>query len=280
MVNIRPLHKVNISKQEYKMTKQQDVFASFPWDGKLFAHFKGHFESIFITFQPFNQVVPENLHLLNGRASHADYEATLAELWENVTPVTWAEVQRLTGIDDIVRIEHAIRLRTNPDYDDKIAKQLIRDLRTKAYIIAPDADDFDPYFQIVMLKALKYLGYEQVWVSDEFDSEERLFLNIDDILSSDGICCSSNIFTPDHKILMGAIHGITSLFICASKEIIEKMKQFYPLEGFYANEKTEVEWTFSVRDFYFFDDNNQQLEVELTPQIFFEKILKIESVIT
>lgn len=66
------------------------------------------------------------------------------------------------------------------------------------------------------------------------------------------------------------------MYICASQEIIEKMKEFYPLEGFYADEKTEVEWTFSLRNFYFFDDNNQQLEVDLTPQIFFEKILKIE----
>lgn len=258
------------------MTEQKDVFATFPWDGKLLAHFNGHFESIFIALQPFNRVAPENLHLLGGRAIHSDYEATFAELWEYVTPVTWAEVQKLTGLDDIVRIEHAIRLRTNPDYDDKKAKQLIRDLITKSYIVAPDADDFDPYFQIVMLKTLKYLGYEQVWVIDEFNDDKREFLNIDDILLNDGIRCSSNILTPDQKILMGAIHGITSLFICASKEIIEKMKQFYPLEGFYADEKTEVEWTFSLRDFYFFDDHNQQLEVDLTPEIFFEKILRIE----
>lgn len=259
------------------MTEQKDVFATFPYDGKLLAHFNGHFESIFIALQPFNWIEPEYQYILGDEFDdeQEDYDATLQEYLDYVKPFTWAEMSAMIGIDDIIRIEHVLRIRINQEYKDYETVNLIDNVTDKYPIFVPDADDFTPYFQGIMLQTLKYLGYEYVWESAEFDDMDREYHRIDDLIASRGIRRSSNLFTPDHKILIGAIHGITSVYICASQEMIEKMKAFYPLEGFYADEKTEVEWTFSLRDFYFFDEHNQQLEVDLTPQVFFEKILKI-----
>lgn len=254
------------------MTEQKDVFATFPWDGKLLAHFNGHFESIFIALQPFCYIPFEYQYILD----RINYDASQQDFLNYSKPIRWEEIQGKIGIDDITRIERAIQARRLYDeYRDITVEQLLKHLEQQR-IFAPEIDEFDPNFQDMMLKTLKYLGYDFVWISDEFDIKERIYMNIDELIKSDIMLGTSNIFTPDHKILMGAIYGMSSLYICASQEMIEKMKQFYPLEGFYADEKTEVEWTFSLRNFYFFDDNNQALEVDLTPQVFFEKILKIK----
>lgn len=230
------------------MTEQYDVFASFPYDGKLLAYFQGHFECVFIALQPFSRIQPEYQYILND----VDYDPTLQDFLNYATPISWAEIQQMIDIDDIGRIETAIRSwRLFDKYRDIHVETLLSKLTEEQHIFPPEYDEFQPNMQYIILNTLKYLGYQHIWISDEFDFK-REYLNIDDLIDKNILLGTSNLFTPDHKILIGAIHSMSSLFICASKEIIEKMKQFYPLEGFYADDKTEVQWDFSLKGIYFF----------------------------
>lgn len=109
-------------------------------------------------------------------------------------------------------------------------------------IFAPVTNEIAPYFENDIFNVIKKLGYDWVWVGDEFATERKLHFIDDLILSEQANIGVGTIFTPDYQLLIGSIYGVSSVFICSSKQMIEKIRQFYDFEGFYCTPQTEVVW--------------------------------------
>jgi hypothetical protein len=95
-----------------------------------------------------------------------------------------------------------------------------------------------------VLQAIKGLGYEWLWVGDEFDTERKLHW-IDDLKNQ--IDCVTlgrfNLFTPD-KQLLWTIHWDSHFsFLCSSNEKLAFIQSATELDGFFCSPSTEVYWS-------------------------------------
>lgn len=94
--------------------------------------------------------------------------------------------------------------------------------------------------KILFLVQLKKLGYEWLWVGDEFCTERKLYFIDDLIKDGETLATGAKIFTTDDKLLISPACNLSNLFICSSKSMIEKMREYVDFEGFYCTNKTEV----------------------------------------
>jgi hypothetical protein len=95
-----------------------------------------------------------------------------------------------------------------------------------------------------VLQAIQCLGYEWVWIGDEFCTERKLYW-IDDLKGSDanatrGHC---NVFTPDKALLWTTHWDSHFSFLCSSRRNLEVIEKKYQFEGFFCAQDTQVYWS-------------------------------------
>lgn len=216
-----------------------DKFASFPYDGKILAYFDGVFEAVFVVMQPFCQIEKENQWILNRNIDVAKQEFV-----RYAKPIFWQEVMQKLNIGEYQDLETGIQSRENRLYEHlqriDIKYQLLA-LENECNIFAPETNEIAPYFENDILNVIKKLGYDWVWIGDEFATERKLHY-IDDLIVDDKEIGAGMIFTPDYQLLIATVWGVSSLFICSSKQMIERIRQFTDFEGFYCTPQTQVVW--------------------------------------
>lgn len=217
-----------------------DRFASFPYDGKILAYFAGVFEAVFVVIQPFCKIEKEHQWILNR-----NIDVSKQEFIRYAKAISWQEVMQKLNIGEYQDLETGIQSRENRLYEHlqrmDIKHQLLT-LENECDIFAPETNEIAPYFENDIFNVIKKLGYDWVWVGDEFATERKLHFIDDLILSEQANIGVGTIFTPDYQLLIGSIYGVSSVFICSSKQMIEKIRQFYDFEGFYCTPQTEVVW--------------------------------------
>ena len=96
-----------------------------------------------------------------------------------------------------------------------------------------------------ILQSIQHLGYEWVWVGDEFDTERKLYW-IDD-LKGQGTGPTTrhhcNVFTPDKQLLWTTHWDSHFSFLCSSKRNLATIEDACHFEGFYCTPSTEVYWS-------------------------------------
>lgn len=221
------------------MTPPPDKFASFPYDGKILAYFEGVFEAVFVVMQPFCHIEKEHQWILNR-----NIDVSKQAFVRHAKPVSWQEIMQQLNIGEYQDLETGIQSRENRLYEHlqrtDIKHQLLA-LEDRHNIFAPETNEIAPYFENDIFHIIKKLGYDWVWLGDEFATERKLYF-VDDLIVGDEVVGTGAIFTPDYQLLIGTIYGVSSLFICSSKQMIEKIRQCADLEGFYCTPQMAVVW--------------------------------------
>ncbi len=99
-----------------------------------------------------------------------------------------------------------------------------------------------------MLQAIQNLGYDWVWLGDEFGTERKLYW-IEDLKGQESgptAHCHCNVFTPDKALLWTTHWDSHFSFLCSSMETLRAVLGANNFEGFYCTPRTEIYW--SVHD--------------------------------
>lgn len=216
-----------------------DNFTSCPYDGKILEYYKGCFDSVYVLLHPFL------------RSSKIDFKTRISDIWprkqEMISEceiVTWSEVMKLSGLNSLSEIDVGLRTSIKglkKEFSNENFASCIQSLFDDKGISQDSEGDLPALLENRILKAVKSLGHEWLWLGDEHGCERKLHW-IDDIIKGDMIPTSGCIFTHDHSILITTHWDSHCSLLCGSKEDIQKILDFDKFEGFFCTEKTEVFW--------------------------------------
>jgi Protein of unknown function (DUF2711) len=219
-----------------------DVFASCPLDGKILEFYAGTFDAVYISLNPFIKAVTLDKAIFQP-GTYPAYESIVA----NCRPVLWSEVAKLAELPSLAAVD--IGLRTGIG---GLRKELQNNSYAKALealfdihsILSPSEGTFSDLLYDRILQSIQGLGYEWLWVGDEFCTERKLHW-IDELRQrGDSLTRGRyNVFTPD-KQLLWTIHWDSHFsFLCSSAEKLVTISHASELEGFLCTPSTEVYWS-------------------------------------
>ena len=165
------------------------------------------------------------------------------EIINGCDSISWQEILKLSGLNSLSDIDVGLRTSigglkkelSNEQFSKKLAE--LEDQN----IIHPQEGDIPPLLENRLLKTIKKLGHNWLWVGDEFSTERKLHW-IDDLVENDEIPSHGCIFAHDHSLLVTTHWDSHCSFLCSSKENIKKILSLESFEGFYCTQKTEVYW--------------------------------------
>lgn len=221
-----------------------DLFAVCPTSGPVLPFYQGSFESAYVLLHPF---LRPTFTSVNGLGN--DKFLCRAAIREHYEPVSWSEVQHLTGLQSISEVDIALRTQIGGLRETFSNQSLATRLRLgceQAGIVEPSEGTFSDISHNNILSFIQGLGYEWVWVGDEFCTERKLHW-IDELkdptsTTTEGNC---NLFTPDKGILWTTHWDSHFSFFCGAKDTIVKLASDQRFEGFECQPDTEVYWSLS-----------------------------------
>lgn len=219
-----------------------DVFASCPLDGKVLDYYAGTFEAIFVSLNPFLQ--PISIDKAVFRPGSYPVRSSIVT---NCKQVSWSEVAELAELPSLAAVDIGLRTRIGGlkavFRNDNFAAAIDALWDTKG-ILAPPEGAFSDLLHNRILQSIQELGYEWLWVGDEFCTERKLRW-IDDLKNQDDDLTRGrfNVFTPD-KQLLWTIHWDSHFsFLCSSREKLDAIQKTSGLEGFFCTPSTEIYWS-------------------------------------
>lgn len=222
-----------------RILPEQPKYASCPLDGSIKEYYAGQFDEVYIVLHPFLNPV----RLKDSDFLDSDFP-TKQEILHGMEPISWEEVRQALGFQSLADVEVALRTMihglNNTYKNEHLSRQLIDYLHAED-IWEPRDGMISYHVENYIYHALVELGYDWVWLGDDLGTERKLYW-IEDLFDEDKVPANGCIFTPDYKVLVTAHWDSHCSFLCGSKEVIEKILQFSPLEGFYCTDKTHVFW--------------------------------------
>jgi len=219
-----------------------DVFASCPLDGKILEYYAGTFEAVYVSLNPFMKPVSID----KAEFKPGTYPSR-AKIVANCEPVSWSEVAQRSGLPGIAAVDVGLRTRIlglRKELENQNYAAAIDAFYVTQGILPPTEGTFSSLLHDKLLDSIKGLGYDWLWVGDEFDTERKLRW-IDDILNQeDGLTTGRfNVFTPD-KQLLWTIHWDSHFsLLCSSHERLASIQTASELEGFFCDSSTEMYWS-------------------------------------
>ena len=203
-----------------------DVYASCPQDGQILEYYSGVFDWVYIMLSPFIRPVTLSIEQFTSESY-----PTRREIQKGCQKVYWSEILRKAQLENISEIDVGLRtsiggLRKEFE-DDGLAKRLLA-LESDEHFLLPAEGEHPDLLHDSVLGWLQELGYDWVWVGDEFCRERKLYW-IDDLLSEDESTIQgyANVFTPDKKYY-GQFIGIATV---RSYVVHQSILQSTPLKG-------------------------------------------------
>jgi hypothetical protein len=146
-----------------------------------------------------------------------------------------------TGLPSVAAVDVGLRtsiLGLKEEFSNREYAAKLEALVESNKILLPDEGRFSDLLHDQVLSSTQLLGYEWVWVGDEFGTERKLYW-IDDLKNQEsgptvGHC---NVFTPN-KALLWATHWDSHFsFLCSSERNLNAILKAYHFEGFSAIER-------------------------------------------
>jgi len=219
-----------------------DLFASCPSDGNVLQYYSGTFEAVYISLNPF--IKPTAINKEDFKPGTYPSRVSIVT---NCEPVSWSAVASLAGLPSLAAVD--IGLRTGigglrRDLENQSYASAIDALSDTQSILTPSEELFPDLLHDEILQSIQRLGYEWLWIGDEFCTERKLHW-IDDLKNQeDGLTRGRfNVFTPD-KQLLWTIHWDSHFsFLCSSQQNLAAIQNMSDLEGFFCTPLTEVYWS-------------------------------------
>ncbi len=216
-----------------------DIYASCPSDDLILDYYKNRFNSVFIAYHQCYK--PDNIPMSKFEG---DDFPTNAEIRSGCTAISWAEIISKVSLNTPSEMDVGLRTHIGGlkrQFENKAFSDAIRQFSKETSISIPDEGCICPFVEGKLLSALHELGYEWLWVGDEFGIERRLKW-IEDILIKDELPYSACSYTPNKKILIATHWDSHCTFICANNKLLTSLINKAEIEGFYCDERTKVYW--------------------------------------
>jgi hypothetical protein len=129
------------------------------------------------------------------------------------------------------------------EFEDKKSEEALLLFEREAQVLMPPEGEHPALLHDQVLGWIKELGYEWVWVGDEFCTERKLHW-IDDLVSEvdPTIKGHANVFTPD-KALLWTVHWDSHCtFFCGVEGHPARRSIESKFEGFFCGERAHVYW--------------------------------------
>jgi len=227
-----------------RVLPEPDHFATSPYEGRILEYYAGTFEAVYILLHPFIRAVS----IETTRFAPGTYPS-LTSIVKNCTPVPWAEVARKADLPSIAAVDIGLRTMIRglkEEFSNRRFADGIESLRASDQIHPPSEGYFSELLHDEVFSSIQELGYEWVWVGDEFCTERKLHW-IEDLKNQDDGPTSgrrrANVFTPDKALLWTAHWDSHFSFLCSSEHNLNAILEQHPLEGFFSGPRTEVYWS-------------------------------------
>lgn len=219
-----------------------DPFASCPLDGKILDYYAGTFESVYVSLNPFIRPIA---------IDKAEFEPgtypNRASIVTSCKPVSWSEVAHLAELPSLAAVDIGLRTRIHglkKELQNHTYAAAIDSLIDTQCILPPLEGCFSDLLHDKILQSIQGLGYDWLWIGDEFCTERKLHW-IDDLKNQDnGLTLGRfNLFTPDKQLLWTVHWDSHFSFLCSSREKLDAIQNTSGLEGFFCTPSTEVYWS-------------------------------------
>ncbi|OYD42543.1 hypothetical protein CHU00_12970 [Sphingobacterium cellulitidis] len=215
-------------------------------DIPILTFYEGIFDSVFLSLNPFLQLLDSSTLKMEEFWNEDLLDDFKKRIIENTSPISWHEILMLTGFNNIIKIDVALRTAITGLVEEKrncVWEDILIQITDKNQMFIPSEGCF-PEIQInFILKAIKRQGYDWICLGTEFgDCMELVWIDdlINDVI---GIQHNRNLYTYDRKILITCHWDSFQVYICSNHATVKKIVHDARLEGFYANQKTEVYWS-------------------------------------
>jgi len=226
-----------------RILPKPDTFAvGPPEDVSILEHYAGTFEAVYVSLDPFLDCSEIGTQVFRpGTYPSRTFIA------KNCRPISWAEVAQRTGLPSIAAVDVGLRTSIHglkPEFANSDYAKRIESLAESAQILSPDEGRFSDLLHDSVLSSIQSLGYEWVWVGDEFGTERKLYW-IDDLKNQDSGPTGghSNVFTPDKALLWTTHWDSHFSFLCSSRSNLVRILESQCFEGFFCEADTEVYWS-------------------------------------
>jgi hypothetical protein len=205
-------------------------------------HYARTFEAVYILLHPFIDASEFGIeHFKPGTYPNRQ------SLAKNCRAVTWAEIIERTGLPSVAAVDVGLRtsiLGLKEEFSNREYAAKIEAVVEQSKILPPDEGRFSDLLHDRVLDSIQSLGYEWVWVGDEFGTERKLYW-IDDLKSQESgpTVGHRNVFTPDKAILWTTHWDSHFSFLCSSERNLKSIREAYHFEGFFCDSTTEVYWS-------------------------------------
>jgi hypothetical protein len=211
-------------------------------DIPILEFYNGFYDCIYIILHPFYKVVDQDEIKFDLKTW-----PTKKEINRCTQKLSWQDFIKLSGIENINRLDIALRnsiwgLNNKHKNDEDLG--LFNNATEKYSLIPPGEGDFSDILINEMLEALLFLGYDWIFVGDEFGHERKLQY-IQDIIDDEVEVNyhHENWYTPKNEILYTTHWDSHFTMLCSDKRTVEKILEKYPFEGFYCKPDTEIYWS-------------------------------------
>jgi hypothetical protein len=219
-----------------------DAYASCPLDGNILEYYAGTFEAVYVCLNPF--IKPVSIDIAEFKPGTYPNRATIAASCKGVS---WAEVAQFAKLPSLAAVDIGLRSGIRglkKELENLDFAGVIEALSETHGILTPTEGLFPDLLHDKILHSIQELGYDWLWIGDEFCTERKLRW-IDDLKDQDeGLTTGRfNVFTPD-KQLLWTIHWDSHFsFLCSSREKLLTIQSTSGLEGFFCTPSTEVYWS-------------------------------------
>jgi hypothetical protein len=221
-----------------------DLFASCPLDGEILQHYSGTFEAVYVSLNPFIKPIT-----IDQEEFKPGTYPNRRDIVKNCEPVIWSDVAKLAELPSLEAVDIGLRTRIGglkKELQNHSYAAAIDALIETHGILPPPEGFLSDLIHDRVLQSIQELGYEWLWIGDEFCTERKLHW-IDDLKNQEHGPSRGrvNLFTPD-KQLLWTIHWDSHFsFLCSSKEKLAAIHNTSGIEGFWCTPSTEVYWSVS-----------------------------------
>ena len=220
--------------------EQDNIVESSNWP-PIRTAFK-NYEVSFVMLHPFLKIKPGyNINFETGNWP------TKEHILECTEKLTWKEVIKRSGLNNISELDRLLAyLHCARRTADKEGWIKLKTLLDKNNIIAAEVDYLPAILINNLMQAISSLGYTHVVEYTEF-GEPRCEHKIEEVVaaSENSFYAHARIATPDNKILIATYFDQRFTYLSSSRELVNDLVNKANLEGFFCNETTRPDWSYT-----------------------------------